>query len=142
MHKIFGKKEDAPYLNREGAYIIPIKNNKIAVVKTPKGYFLLGGGINKGETYKRAIERECLEEIGYTVKIGAKIGSAELYTKHPTIGYFHPIQVYYLGELLDKIAEPVESDHELMWVDADELRGNMFSQMQSWAIDEAISATR
>lgn len=142
MHKIFGKKEDVPYLNREGAYIIPMKNNKIAVVKTPKGYFLLGGGINKGETYERAIERECLEEIGYTVKIGAKIGSAELYTKHPTIGYFHPIQAYYLGELLDKIAEPVESDHELMWVDADELRGNMFSQMQSWAIDEAISATR
>ena len=39
MHKIFGAKENASYLDREGAYIIPIKDNKIGVVKTPKGYF-------------------------------------------------------------------------------------------------------
>ena len=51
MHKIFGTKENASYSDREGAYIIVIKENRIGVIKTPKGYFLLGGGIDKGESH-------------------------------------------------------------------------------------------
>lgn len=35
MHKIFGIKENVEYSIRIGAYIIPIKENKIAVIKTP-----------------------------------------------------------------------------------------------------------
>ena len=33
---------------------------------------------------------------------------------HPTIGYFHPIQAYYVGELLDKVKEPVEIDKSIV----------------------------
>ncbi len=47
-HKIFGVKENVKYSDREGTYLIPFKNNKVGVVKTPKGYFLLGGGLEKG----------------------------------------------------------------------------------------------
>ena len=50
MHKIFGKKQSAIYLERRGAYIIPIKGEEVGVVETPKGLFLLGGGIDNGET--------------------------------------------------------------------------------------------
>ena len=103
MHKIFGIKENASYLDREGAYIIPIKDNNIGVIKAPKGYFLLGGGIDAGESHEEAIRRECLEEAGYTVNINQKLCSAEAYSKHPKIGYFHPIQTYYIGELLEKV---------------------------------------
>lgn len=137
MHKIFGKKEDASYVDREGAYIIPIKGNKIGVVKTPKGYFLLGGGINEGESQEQAIKRECLEEAGYTVNIMKKLCSAEAYTRHPSIGFFHPIQAYYIGELLEKVQEPIESDHELIWAEYEVLKGKMFAQIQSWAVDMA-----
>lgn len=137
MHKIFGAKENASYLDREGAYIIPIKDNKIGVVKTPKGYFLLGGGVNGGESHDEAIKRECLEEAGYTVSIKQRLCSAEAYTKHSTIGYFHPIQTYYVGELLEKAQEPIETDHEFMWVEYTQLKNNMFVQMQCWAIEQA-----
>ena len=51
MHKVFGVKEDAEYFDREGAYIIPVRGNKAGVVKTPKGYFLLGGGLEKDESH-------------------------------------------------------------------------------------------
>lgn len=39
MHKVFGVKEKAEYADREGAYLIPFHNNKIAVIKTDKGFF-------------------------------------------------------------------------------------------------------
>lgn len=139
MHKIFGIKENFSYLDRKGAYIIPVKDGKIGVVKTPKGYFLLGGGIDDGETHEQAIRRECLEEAGYTVNIKQKLCSAEAFTKHPNIGYFHPIQVYYIGELIEKVQEPIESDHEFMWVECDQLKGKMFAEMQSRAIEKAKS---
>ena len=44
MHKIFGVQTKAEYFTRKGAYLIPIKDGKVAVVETPKGLFLLGGG--------------------------------------------------------------------------------------------------
>lgn len=137
MHKIFGIKENFSYLDRKGAYIIPIKDGKIGVVKTPKGYFLLGGGIDDGETHEQAIRRECLEEAGYIVNIKQKLCSAETFTNHPQIGYFHPIQTYYIGELLEKVQEPIESDHEFMWVEYDQLKDKMFAEMQNWAIEHA-----
>lgn len=43
MHKVFGEKAPVPYYDRKGAYLIPVKDNKIAVIKTPKGLFFLGG---------------------------------------------------------------------------------------------------
>ena len=137
MHKIFGSKENAIYYDREGAYIIPIKDTKIGVVNTPKGYFLLGGGINKGESHEQAIKRECLEEVGYTVNIKQKLCSAETYTNNSKFGYFHPIQTYYIGELLEKVQQPIENDHELLWIEYEKLNGKMFAEMQNWAIKQA-----
>ena len=72
---------------------------------------------------------------GYTVSIKNKIGSSEAYYKSPTIGYFHPIQTYYIGELLEKVQTPAESDHKLVWMRFDDLKGKMYLDMQSWALE-------
>lgn len=108
LHRIFGKEENVAYLDRRGAYIIPIKGEEIGVVETPKGLFLLGGGIDGDETDNQCIIRECIEEAGYQVEIKERVCSAETYYEHPTIGFFHPIQVYYSGKLVKKVKEPVE----------------------------------
>ena len=55
---------------------------------------------------------------------------------HPTIGYFHPIQKYYLGRLLNKVKEPVEPDHEFKYVRFEDIKGKMYLEMQSWAIEQ------
>ncbi len=62
--------------DRDGAYLIPMKDDKIGVVKTSKGYFLLGGGLDSGESHEECITRECLEEAGQ--KILDYMGSTEL----------------------------------------------------------------
>lgn len=87
MHRVFGKKEKAEYLDRTGAYLIPIKEGKIAVVKTPKGLFFLGGG------------------------------------KEP-------------GEISEKVQEPLETDHQLIWMEYSQLKGNLFVEMQNWALEQ------
>ena len=34
MHKIFGTKENVKYVDREGAYLIPVHNKLVGVVQT------------------------------------------------------------------------------------------------------------
>ena len=136
MHRIFGTKENAEYLDREGAYLIPCRNNQVGVVQTQKGYFFLGGGIENGESHLDCIERECIEEVGCSPHVDGRLCSAEAYIKHPTIGYFHPIQTYYVGTLLNCKSTPIEKDHVLCWVEYDQLRGKMFVEMQNWALEQ------
>ena len=76
--------------DRDGAYLIPTKDDKIGVVKTSKGYF-------------------------------------------------HPIQTYYVGKLLEQVCVPVEDDHEFVWVDYNELVDNMYLEMQSWALEQCMN---
>lgn len=134
MHKVFGRKCDAPYLNRKGAYVIPFHEGKIAVIRTPKGYFFIGGGLLEMECDSDCILRECIEETGYGVEVQQKICSAETFTFHPQLGYFHPIQTYYCGLLTEKKAEPIETDHSMVWGAPAQLQGKMFSEMQNWAL--------
>ena len=139
MHKVFGIQEDVNYIDRVGAYLIPVKEGKVGVVRTTKGYFLLGGGVDSGESHEECIRRECLEEAGYNVSVGHKICSAEMYYKNPTIGYFHPTQTYYVGELLEQVSISMEDDHEFVWVDYKDLKGKMYLEMQSWAIEQCMN---
>ena len=80
-----------------------------------------------------------MEEAGYEVEIGEKVGSAETYTRHPTIGYFHPIQSYYLGKLLNKAKVPTESDHVFKFVKVNDIGSKMYLEMQKWAIEQAMA---
>lgn len=138
MHKVFGVKENAGYFDRYGAYIIPVRGEEVGVVRTPKGFFLLGGGIEGGESHDECIARECLEEAGYAVSVGDMVCTAETYCYHEKIGFFHPIQTYYRGELGGKVSAPTESDHEFMWVRYGDIRGKMFLAMQDWALANAF----
>lgn len=136
MHKVFGEKKNENYIDRKGAYFVAIDDDKIAVVKTPKGLFLLGGGLDKNESDKECIIRECAEEIGYKVQIDGFVCSAETYQEHSEIGFFHPIQHYYVGKLCEQISIPTEQDHKLEWVAYEQLKGNLFVPMQNWALEQ------
>lgn len=135
MHKVFGTKEKAEYTDREGAYLIPVRGDKVGVIRTPKGYFFVGGGIESGEAHISCIERECMEEAGYTVSVKKKVCSAETYCYHDEIGFFHPIQTYYVGEMISRKSESVEKDHEFLWIKYGDIKGRMYWEMQNWALD-------
>jgi 8-oxo-dGTP diphosphatase len=143
MDIVFGEKiSGVKYHDREGSYLIAIKDNLLASVKTPKGYFLLGGGIEKNESHIDCIKRECIEEIGYDVNIKNYICSAEIYSTHERIGYFHPIQYYYYGEILNKIRKPIEPDHKFEWITLDNIEDKMYVESQAWAVRQCLMQAR
>ncbi len=60
--------------------------------------------------------------------------------KHPTIRYFHPVQTYYFGELLEKVSDYTETDHIFYWIEYEQLKGKMFVEMQNWALEQAYES--
>ena len=97
MHKIFGQREKGQYYDRSGAYLVIFSGEKTAVVRTARGLFLLGGGIQGSENDQECIRRECLEECGCECTVKEYLASAEAFSVHDTKGLFHPIQRYYMG---------------------------------------------
>lgn len=141
-HKVFGKQMPLDYLTRPGAYLIAFRDDCIAVIQTPKGYFLPGGGIEPGETDEETLLRECREETGFHVRIEAFVCSAESYDLHPVIGPFHPVQRYYRGKFLHPVLPPQEPEHKLCWLPWAQLRGKLFHPMQNWAVEKCRSTLK
>ena len=138
----FGRRlPDKTSLDRPGAYLIAVQNGMIAVIQTPKGLFLPGGGTESCESDVDCIRREVLEETGSEAEVGAFLCAAESYSEHETLGFFHPIQFYYTGRIGKRIREPNESDHRIFWLPPEDVRGKLFPEMQNWAIRAYLEKT-
>lgn len=46
--------------------------------------------------------------------------------------------MYYSGKLVEKVKEPVEQDHVLRWVRYENIKGKMYLEMQSWAVEQVM----
>lgn len=139
-HRVFGAPQPGvEYRDRPGAYGIAFDGaGKAAVVSCErKGCFLLGGGIEPGESEAECIRREFMEEIGYSVTVGEKVCVGEEYsfTRREQIP-FHFIGHIYLVELREKLAQG-EPDRGLVWLPVEERREKMAMDYQAWAVETA-----
>lgn len=130
------------YHDRTGAYLIAEHAGSIALIQTPKGYFLPGGGMEPSEDPQACIRRELLEETGYTVRITGRVATADAYERHPMLGWFHPIQHYYAGELVEQVAAPSETDHTLVWKPLPEAEVLLLPECQRWAVSHCAGAKK
>ena len=64
---VVGEKFEGKYDFRETCFGIVISNNKLLVVNKKNQYSLVGGGIEENEDFKLCLEREFLEESGYSI---------------------------------------------------------------------------
>jgi len=128
------------YITRPGAYaIIQDGANAIAVVRTQQGYLLPGGGVEPNEGLEAALQREIMEELGYQSSIGEKICHAVQYLySEAEHEYFRKVGNFFRATLTEKVCEPTEMDHELVWCSPHESLTKLAQEFQAWAVRQAL----
>jgi 8-oxo-dGTP diphosphatase len=140
-YKAFGERlEGINYVERTGVYGVTFNDvGNIAVVKIPIGYFLPGGGIEQNETHQQCVEREFLEEIGYTITLEKFICKASYYHFSRHLKYYmHVIGYFYNVKLVSKVNNGIEEDHQLTWMEPERCIKELELEHQSWAVSQAI----
>ena len=136
----FGEKiEGASYKNRYGVYaVIPNQEKtEIILVQAPNGaWFLPGGEIEAGENLMEALNRELLEELGFSATIGRYYGQADeyFYSSHRDTYYYNPAYIY---EVIDYQVEgkPLEDFNNLAWFPIDEALEALKRGSHKWGIE-------
>jgi 8-oxo-dGTP diphosphatase len=124
------------YIPRPGAYaIIQDGSNAIALVRTPQGYLLPGGGVEPTEDFEVALQREIMEELGYESRIEEKLCTAIQYLhSEAEHEYFKKEGHFFRARLTARVCEPTEKDHELVWCSRDASIMTLAQEFQAWAV--------
>ena len=141
VEKTFGQPEKGVfYEHRPGAYGI-LQNGKgeLGIVKTDRGYYLIGGGIEAAETPEECLKREFWEETGYDVAIGKKICVAASYTYSLGDGRpLHLIAHCYRCSLGNYRQLPMDCGHTLVWISPEEAKRLLTAEHQRYAVSRAL----
>lgn len=127
------------YRLRPGGYAIILNEaGELAVVVTPQGVMLPGGGQDAGESLAAAAIREALEECGLPIRIRAEVGVADELVFAPNYGeHFRKRCTFFLAEVVGPRVPHVEADHELLWLPLAEAAGRLLHDSQRWALSQA-----
>jgi 8-oxo-dGTP diphosphatase len=135
------RKPGQTYRPRPAAYaVVTGAQRQVAVVRTPKGHFLPGGGIETGETAEEALVREVREECGRNIKILGKIGEANEHVFAEGEGYFAVHGVFFRVKFGDRSDQAAEADHELVWFSADQAKNRLVRESHVWAVAQAFES--
>lgn len=108
------------YRNRIGAYAVIWRDGRILLTYEDLGageWQLPGGGVDPGESAIRAIARETLEETGWSVAVGPRIGAYLRFAFMDGYG-FHARKVCLVHEAraLRRWGPPAEPQHSAHWL--------------------------
>ncbi len=136
----FGDKQPGRvYVPRPGAYgLVYDEQGRIAVLQTPRGSFLPGGGIEEGETPTQALVREVQEECSFGVTVGERLGEAAEY--RCTEGHAFAIRkdcVFFAATLHSETGAATEADHALLWLTLSEAEEQLAHGSQKWIVRQS-----
>jgi 8-oxo-dGTP pyrophosphatase MutT (NUDIX family) len=83
------------------AFCVAITQDKILLEREERGWGMLGGHIDVGESIEQALERECLEEGGFTIKDPILFGYRKIIAtkpvNHPNPAMAYPFPISYIA---------------------------------------------
>lgn len=139
---IYLNNKDRNYYNkRPGSYVI-IENNKneIAIVKDDDNdLFYFGGGLEPDENNIEALNRELLEETGYTITNVSYFTEIGEFLKAKDGEYIEVIATIYTANFGKKITEPKEKDHHITWINPLEYQGKLLRSWQNYVLNLYIN---
>jgi 8-oxo-dGTP diphosphatase len=127
------------YRRRPSAYVV-IRNaaRDVAVIRTPRGAFLPGGGLDPDESAEAAVRREAHEEAGLVLGPLAPLGAAvEFIRAVDEDAWFEKVCTFYTASVVERGAA-TERDHELLWLGDDEACALLGHESHRWAIARAV----
>lgn len=138
---IFGTPLDGvDYQNRYGVYaLIPnADKTQLVLVQAPNGaWFLPGGEIEAGEDHLAALERELLEELGFTATIGRYYGQADeyFYSRHRDTHYYNPAYLYEVTGF-EVAGAPLEDFNQVAWFPIDDAKAKLKRGSHRWGVEQ------
>ena len=133
---VFGTRVDGwPHVLRPSAYAL-VRNTagELAVVRTPTGCFLPGGGIESGESPEQAIDRESKQECGLALDPAGLLGRAVEYVYSPLEkACFEKASAFFEARVTEVVTAR-EPDHHLVWMNLDSAIDALSCESHRWAV--------
>jgi 8-oxo-dGTP diphosphatase len=124
---------------RPGGYALIFRGGaaEVAVVSTPRGLFLPGGGQEAGESPEEAAVRETQEECGWRILLGERIGAADEFVNVADNSKRYRIQgVFFLAEIAGT-SDAAAPEHEPIWLSSEQAIATLCRKSQRWAVATA-----
>ncbi len=123
---------------RPSAYgIIADSEGRLAVVHTPLGLSLPGGGSDEAEAPEATVVREAREECGLDVRVGRWRRTAiEHGFSQAEQAQFEKRNTFCDAAVLGAAGEPSEPDHLLEWMSAGQAAALLVPASHRWAVNE------
>ena len=115
--QIGNKFKKCNYKYRETCFGIYEKGNKLYLAEKNNELSLIGGGIEKKESYSDCLKREFLEESGCIIKKMKELYVIECYWVTRNNINMKSVAHIFLVDIEDKILEPLEKESRLVIVD-------------------------
>lgn len=126
------------YKERKCVYAILYDNDGNIAITNDGKYFFFGGGKEGKEKDIETLEREMLEETGYTIKKIELFDKLISYEYNSSRGNLKIVATIYLAKLDKKVVEPIEKDHPILWGKPEEYINKMYHEYQRVILKEYI----
>jgi 8-oxo-dGTP diphosphatase len=116
---------------------------RIAIVRTPLGLYLPGGGMEQGESPIETVVREVWEECGLEAQVGGWIARAVDIVYSPSDRtHFEKRSTFVDARCSERRAAGQEPDHALEWVTPEEALDSLAHPSHRWAVSEWLDWRR
>ena len=122
---------------RPAAYAVVVNvQDQIAVVRTPTGVYLPGGGALPDEEPAQTMRREIDEECGLIVRLGDRSIRAVQYVYSEEEQTEYENHCVFFACTVESVHAGREDDHELVWVDPATAVRILTRESHRWAVHE------